>query len=176
MSPIVPTETSPLLDPESQIAEHNIAGSNDGSDSRRRSSNGDATNHQGLPEVKRRMKYIFPAVAVGVSISYLRKRDRADASASMTGLPCGSRSKPCGHYIRGNWNGPPCSKQHVLDSYSVGTSAIYNPMSSSPNYLVTSSPLPPFNPYTGSSLIYSVANNVSSLHTSYSALVPSAVA
>jgi hypothetical protein len=61
---MAPTERSPLLqDPESQSV---ISGSNNGSGSERRDSVGDASSHQGMPEVRRQMKYIFPAVAVGV--------------------------------------------------------------------------------------------------------------
>ena len=83
-----PTETSPLLPkPHQEQSAHPIDPSNglvpegadpyedrdeapeeDGGDIERQVSNGDGSKHQGLPEVKRRMKYIFPAIAIGVSL------------------------------------------------------------------------------------------------------------
>jgi hypothetical protein len=84
------TETSPLLshtsdayeqprraiDPRTSVIhdeadtcdEHTSSGSSedDGGSVERRASNGDTSKHQGMPEVKKRMKYIFPAVAIGV--------------------------------------------------------------------------------------------------------------
>jgi hypothetical protein len=84
-----PTETSPLLssqpsenatrsiDPGSGIApegtnphiDDNATNEQDGGDIERQTSNGldDTANDQGIPSVKARMKYIFPAVALGVS-------------------------------------------------------------------------------------------------------------
>lgn len=76
-----PTETSPLLPkPNRQPSESTTplvhpcdgvtpkdAAHEDGGDIERQVSNGDTSKHQGLPEVKRRMKYIFPAIAIGVS-------------------------------------------------------------------------------------------------------------
>jgi hypothetical protein len=77
-----PNETSPLLpkpddntalaiDPGNGIApggpipqDHD---EQDGGDIERQTSNGDTSKHQGLPEVRKRMKYIFPAIAIGVS-------------------------------------------------------------------------------------------------------------
>ncbi|KAF2823535.1 MFS general substrate transporter [Ophiobolus disseminans] len=41
----------------------------DGGDIERQVSNGDASKHQGLPEVRKRMKYIFPALAIGVFLA-----------------------------------------------------------------------------------------------------------
>ena len=78
-----PTETSPLLgrpnqdgqliDPGDGIApvgeaydETDIEDNVNEGDLERQSSNGERFKHQGLPEVMKRMKYIFPAVAIGV--------------------------------------------------------------------------------------------------------------
>ncbi|KAF2032176.1 MFS general substrate transporter [Setomelanomma holmii] len=44
-------------------------GVQDGGDIERQTSNGDSSKHQGLPEVKKRMKYIFPAIAIGVFLA-----------------------------------------------------------------------------------------------------------
>ncbi|KAH7406206.1 major facilitator superfamily domain-containing protein [Phaeosphaeria sp. MPI-PUGE-AT-0046c] len=41
----------------------------DGGDIERQISNGDSIKHLGLPEVRKRMKYIFPAIAIGVFLS-----------------------------------------------------------------------------------------------------------
>jgi hypothetical protein len=87
-----PTETSPLLfnqpsenatrsiDPGSGIApegtnphiDDNATNEQDGGDIERQTSNGldDTSNDRGIPNVKARMKYIFPAVALGVSSFY----------------------------------------------------------------------------------------------------------
>lgn len=79
-----PTETSPLLgaqvnaqiiDPSVGIApagvedynDTDVEEDNDEGDLERQPSNGETFKHQGLPEVKKRMKYIFPAIAIGVS-------------------------------------------------------------------------------------------------------------
>ncbi|KAF1842374.1 uncharacterized protein K460DRAFT_409788 [Cucurbitaria berberidis CBS 394.84] len=77
------TETSPLL-PKPVENAHLIdtsigvapgaAGTqddneNDGGDIERQVSHGDSSKHQGLPEVKKRMKYIFPAIAIGVFLA-----------------------------------------------------------------------------------------------------------
>ncbi|KAF2192263.1 MFS general substrate transporter [Zopfia rhizophila CBS 207.26] len=87
-----PTETSPLLpkpdqqllqpsshpiDPGSGIVsevadpyqDEHEGSENDDGDIERQVSNGDASKHQGLPEVKKRMKYIFPAIAIGVFLA-----------------------------------------------------------------------------------------------------------
>jgi hypothetical protein len=71
------TETSPLLpqpaddaqaiDVQTGIAPEGVH-AEDGGDIERQVSSGDAFKHQGLPEVKKRMKYIFPAIAIGVSL------------------------------------------------------------------------------------------------------------
>jgi hypothetical protein len=77
-----PRETSPLLpkpdvntepvDPDNDIAlraaNAPIDDEQDGDDVERQSSNGDTSKHQGLPEVRKRMKYIFPAIAIGAHI------------------------------------------------------------------------------------------------------------
>lgn len=75
--PVKPvSETSPLLpkstdDPQAIGVETGIAPegvyAEDGGDIERQVSHGDAFKHQGLPEVRKRMKYIFPAIAIGVS-------------------------------------------------------------------------------------------------------------
>lgn len=73
-----PRETSPLLPkPTNTTAQWNAL-SNDvvpetadaplrDEDVERQSVNDDSVQHQGLPEVRKRMKYIFPALAIGVS-------------------------------------------------------------------------------------------------------------
>jgi MFS family permease len=70
------SETSPLLPKPVQDAHRIDAGAGiapeganagDGGDVERQTSHGDAFKHQGLPEVRKRMKYIFPAIAIGVS-------------------------------------------------------------------------------------------------------------
>jgi len=76
------TETSPLLpkpasndttqidssnDVAPEAADFHTNEEQDGGDIERQISNGDSSKHQGLPEVKKRMKYIFPAIAIGVS-------------------------------------------------------------------------------------------------------------
>lgn len=43
--------------------------SNGQSDAENQHANDDHAKHQGLPEVKKKMKYIFPAVAIGVFLS-----------------------------------------------------------------------------------------------------------
>ena len=40
----------------------------DGGDVERQTSNADSPKHQGLPEVKKRMPLIFPAIAIGVCV------------------------------------------------------------------------------------------------------------
>ena len=80
-----PTETSPLLGKQDQngplidsaisIApvgpescnKTDIDDEENVGDLEHQSSNGDNFKYQGLPEVKKRMKYIFPAIAIGVS-------------------------------------------------------------------------------------------------------------
>ncbi|KAF2196292.1 MFS general substrate transporter [Delitschia confertaspora ATCC 74209] len=85
------SETSPLLSKPSVLSRHPIdpsssispegadpyvdndssssSAAEDGGDIERQVSNGDISKHQGLPEVKARMKYIFPAIAVGVFLT-----------------------------------------------------------------------------------------------------------
>ncbi|KAF2279538.1 MFS general substrate transporter [Westerdykella ornata] len=58
------SETSPLLQnagPESYNGEQN--------DVERQRRQSDASKHQGMPDIKRRMKYIFPALAIGVFLA-----------------------------------------------------------------------------------------------------------
>lgn len=79
-----PTETSPLLsradrgleqvDPEpidagteSLDEDDDLDDGQDGGDVERQISNQSVVKYQGMPEVKKRMKYIFPAIAIGVS-------------------------------------------------------------------------------------------------------------
>ncbi|KAE8858285.1 hypothetical protein PTNB29_07500 [Pyrenophora teres f. teres] len=76
-----PNETSPLLrkphdDLQAIATENGVATGNesanieDGGDVERQiSHNGDTFKHQGMPELKKRMKYIFPAIAIGVFLS-----------------------------------------------------------------------------------------------------------
>ncbi|KAF2868000.1 major facilitator superfamily domain-containing protein [Massariosphaeria phaeospora] len=81
-----PTETSPLLSkPVQETHSGNEAdsssgltavapepydgGDQNGDDIERQASNGDTSKHQGMPEVKKRMKYIFPALAIGVFLA-----------------------------------------------------------------------------------------------------------
>lgn len=81
----IPTETSPLLskpDPGlAQIAPEPIAqetedeidndehyAADDGGDIERQITNESHSDFQGLPDVQKRMWYIFPALAIGVSI------------------------------------------------------------------------------------------------------------
>lgn len=84
-----PTETSPLIAPtENHIrtassqngiatepADPRVENEGDGGDIERQVSNGDTMKHVGLPEVKKRMKYIFPALAIGVSIQTILRRN-----------------------------------------------------------------------------------------------------
>lgn len=71
-----PTEASPLLGKPDQNEQailpagpelHNADEDGTEPDPERQPSNGENFKHQGLPEVKKRMKYIFPAIAIGVS-------------------------------------------------------------------------------------------------------------
>jgi hypothetical protein len=71
-----PRETSPLVpkpignDIQPTHPTYGVAPEDDPpeeSDLERQTSNGDSSKHQGLPEVRKRMKYIFPALAIGVS-------------------------------------------------------------------------------------------------------------
>lgn len=87
-----PTEASPLL-PKAIDDAHTIDASsgiapgtadaaveeNDGGDIERQVSHGDSIKHQGLPEVQKRMKYIFPALAIGVGrhIRFIKNLDQA---------------------------------------------------------------------------------------------------
>jgi hypothetical protein len=78
-----PSETSPLLPkpkgdaptttPATGVVPQDVAppveNEQDGGDIERQTSNGDSIKHQGLPEVKKRLKYIFPAIAIGVRIA-----------------------------------------------------------------------------------------------------------
>lgn len=77
-----PTETSPLLQPRTRDGlqvlppqpvldgeeEHNEDGEGDLERQDSNVSEGGLNKYKGLPEVKKRMKYILPAVAVGVSL------------------------------------------------------------------------------------------------------------
>ncbi|KAK3217371.1 hypothetical protein GRF29_1g2802373 [Pseudopithomyces chartarum] len=82
---MAPNETSPLLPkPLQTVSPHPIAEDSsiapddpyehgpddvDGDQLERQPSNGDASLHQGMPEVRKRMKYIFPAICIGVFLS-----------------------------------------------------------------------------------------------------------
>ncbi len=77
----IPTETSPLLprpdvdartiDPGNAVAtggaEALINSEHGERDVEQQAGNGDATARQGLPEVRKRLKYILPAMGIGVS-------------------------------------------------------------------------------------------------------------
>lgn len=82
---MAPNETSPLL-PESSlqpVSPHPIeqdreiapdphednSADVDGDQLERETSNGDASTRHGMPEVRKRMKYIFPAICIGVRFS-----------------------------------------------------------------------------------------------------------
>jgi hypothetical protein len=81
-----PSETSPLLskpthgsypiDPSGGVGPEgsHVPGANeqDGGDIEQQVSNGDNSKHVGLPDVRKRMKYIFPAIAIGVSEAFNR--------------------------------------------------------------------------------------------------------
>lgn len=93
-----PTETSPLLgkpsqngqlvDPGDGIApagpevydDTDVEEDHDEQDLERLPSNGSAFKQQGLPEVRKRMKYIFPAIAIGVGSTMNIPRARAEIS------------------------------------------------------------------------------------------------
>lgn len=74
-------ETSPLLSKQTSTAPQIAADSGiapggantyvddeqDGGDIEPQASHGDSHKHHGMPEVKKQMKYIFPAIAIGVS-------------------------------------------------------------------------------------------------------------
>jgi hypothetical protein len=102
-----PRETSPLLPKSDAIAEPVEAGNGigpsaasaqieaeqDGGDIERQTSNGDSSKHQGLPEVRKRMKYIFPAIAIGVRLSSVIHvnwliREYSGVSNSCRHYPC----------------------------------------------------------------------------------------
>lgn len=88
LSEAQPTETSPLLpqtepdalpiDPGSCIAPGGASGGaeaviNDEQNERdleQQANDSDTLKHIGLPEVRKRLKYIFPAIAIGVSIDF----------------------------------------------------------------------------------------------------------
>jgi hypothetical protein len=79
-----PSETSPLLPkPDDNVqssdsinvfpntGEHAPdTNEEDGGDIERQPSNSSTSKHQGLPEVRKRLKYIFPAIAIGVSLPF----------------------------------------------------------------------------------------------------------
>jgi hypothetical protein len=64
------TETSPLLSgttvEQPEGLSSNDCSGEDGGDIERQTSN-ETSEQQGMPEVKKRMKYIFPAITIGVS-------------------------------------------------------------------------------------------------------------
>jgi hypothetical protein len=78
------TETSPLLvnaDEDAPIANED---NDDGGDLERQTSND--VKFQGLPEVKKRMKYIFPAIAIGVSTPMSRNLPHTTSRHMCAGL------------------------------------------------------------------------------------------
>lgn len=48
------------------VDDDELEGDDDGGDIERQITNGDSHKHQGSPEMRKRMKYIFPAIAIGV--------------------------------------------------------------------------------------------------------------
>jgi hypothetical protein len=73
-SPLLPKPTgdAQVIDVQTGIAPEGVH-AEDGGDVERQVSHGDAFKHQGLPEVRKRMKYIFPAIAIGVSFLCLSR-------------------------------------------------------------------------------------------------------
>ncbi|CAO2657480.1 Nn.00g036060.m01.CDS01 [Neocucurbitaria sp. VM-36] len=73
-SPLLPkpTDDAPSIDPSNGITPEGAGPhveENDGGDIERQVSHGDSFKHQGLPEVKKQMKYIFPAIAIGIFLA-----------------------------------------------------------------------------------------------------------
>lgn len=74
-----PDQNGQLIDPGCGVApagpepyEDTDVEDDDGeNDLERQTTNGSTFKHQGLPEVRKRMKYIFPAIAIGVGIHHL---------------------------------------------------------------------------------------------------------
>jgi len=84
-SPLLPKPNKPVdagngiasgyvegYDEERDVGSSEEQGDADGGHIERHASNGETTRHQGMPEVRKRMKYIFPAVAIGVSRCLIR--------------------------------------------------------------------------------------------------------
>lgn len=126
-----PTETSPLLGQPEQSKQPTDPGvglapagpesyddtdveedGNEG-DIERQASNGDSFKHQGLPEVRKRMKYIFPAIAIGVSKLY---RLHSHTRLNIAGLSFCSRSDPYCLNLWNNRHGSQSSLLNILDS------------------------------------------------------------
>ena len=115
MQKMPPNETSPLLPkPLQTVSPHPIAEDSsiapddpyehgpddvDGDQLERQPSNGDASLHQGMPEVRKRMKYIFPAICIGVCTSSI---SRIDTRLTYPGLPLRRRPDPRRVYLRHN--------------------------------------------------------------------------
>jgi len=118
-----PTETSPLLpkpnkpvdagngiasryvegyDEERDVGSSEEQGDADGGHIERHASNGETTKHQGMPEVRKRMKYIFPAVAIGVS-RYLIRMEIMIATKTSLGIFGGCGPDFDCFYIWSHW-------------------------------------------------------------------------
>ena len=129
-----PTETSPLLgqpdqnkqlvDPGDGIApagpvpydDTDVEDTEDGGALERQTTNGSNFKHQGLPEVRKRMKYIFPAIAIGVSSPH---RMNFEQKLNLTGLPFRSRSDSHRLYLWNHRHRPEGSVIDILDSNSL---------------------------------------------------------
>ncbi|KAF1831847.1 multidrug resistance protein fnx1 [Decorospora gaudefroyi] len=67
-SPLLPKETG-IVGTGTGIASEGSSTSDGGGVERQISHDGDTSKHAGMPELKKRMKYIFPAIAIGVFLS-----------------------------------------------------------------------------------------------------------
>lgn len=130
MQTMPPNETSPLLPkPLQTVSPHPIAEDSsiapddpyehgpddvDGDQLERQPSNGDASLHQGMPEVRKRMKYIFPAICIGVRTSSLSCNH---TRLTHPGLPFRRRPDPRGVYLRHHRDRAQSPKLHLVDSH-----------------------------------------------------------
>lgn len=105
------SETAPLLGGPSP--EHR-------GDVEQQASRSDASKHQGLPEVRKRMKYIFPAIAIGVSLEHsfktcLQPMNIDTANKYAPGLPISSRPNTRGNHLWHHRHRPARSVLNLLD-------------------------------------------------------------
>jgi hypothetical protein len=69
-TPIDPSARPAPDGPDSHIdQDDSLDGGIDGGDLERQASNEDSSKRQGLPDVKKKMKWIFPAVAIGIFLA-----------------------------------------------------------------------------------------------------------